>query len=578
MNTMKLLRTSLRKHVWDVISLQRFLVVFLIAFVLAMFSDMVMWHGKKTCTTPISDMQFILFLILMQIIFIITTHNVYFPDALEQNFDTPEPKKEFSSKLMTMACGILTFMSMIFIWIMFSEYMLKLVSSWLGTECDRAATLSSIGYGMGGVLAVIGAIAINRRANADVENNKLTEKGLDNGRFQNITTDLGNQNAAVRVASFYRFYYLALKEKEKKKNKKLAQDIFEILCSYLRIMPIKEHNSKQEKCKNVNLNEKHDSKNHDPEKRTIPENDEFYKERQTLCNVLFKGKFKGKDRPKHEIENKDPLIPKTFPADLQHVYLAYMDLSSANLSHVDFSYADLSHAYLLRADILHAIFSYANLSDSKFRLANLTGANLANANLANANLANAKLVNANLRGSSLTNARLGHADLTNAKLRRANLEGAYLTYANLTNANLLRANLTKTYLGLANFSNADLSNANLSDAYLPKANFSGADFSGANLSNATFSTKYFVRLDAPGANLSDTDFSGADLSNANFIGAQLKDAKLQNVRSIEGANFLYAKIGDEYISPEDLPTDKGKYTAAWTNDEFWAEVEKNKKS
>ena len=62
------------------------------------------------------------------------------------------------------------------------------------------------------------------------------------------------------------------------------------------------------------------------------------------------------------------------------------------------------------------------------------------------------------------------------------------------------------------------------------------------------------------------------------MGVQLKDAKLQNVRSIEKADFSWAKMGDRVISPEDLPTNKGKYIAPWATPEFWAEVEKNEKS
>ena len=250
---------------------------------------------------------------------------------------------------------------------------------------------------------------------------------------------------------------------------------------------------------------------------------------QTLLNILFKPEYK-------------PVFDE-FYAKLENINLTRANLSSANL---------------LTANLRNANLSDINLSDANLSSADLSGAYLSSAYLSSANLSSA-----NLTGTYLVNANLSDANLSDAYLAGANLSGA-----NLSGANLLSANLSGTNLTGANLSNAYLSGANISNAYLIEV----------DLSNARFPNKGFIKLDRPTANVSDSLLSNANLSGTNFMGVQLKGVDLQDVHSIENADFLYAKIGDEPISPKDLPTDKGKYTAAWTNDEFWAEVEKNKKS
>ena len=376
-----------------------------------------------------------------------------------------------------------------------------LLYDWLGTKENETKyeTLRFIGFGIGGVLATVGAVAFNRRATAQIEaakaqtrHNELIEEGHNNERLQNMTANLGHDRMTVRITTFHQLYYLALKDKDKDKTKakRLMQDVFETLCLYLRAMP--------DEAPDLTKQIKH----------------EYLKERQTLFDILFKDKFKS---------NNNGLMSDDFPADLQKFNLAGIDLVNANLSSTNLSAANLSNMNL----------SYANLSS----------ANLEDANLANVNLYCANIVETNLS--------------------RANLAGANLEDANLTNANVSMANLSGVNLSDANLSGADISNAYLIEA---------------DLSNARFSEKGFIRLDRPTADLSSSNFSHANLSGTNFIGVQLEDAKLQDVYSIEKANFLYAKMGDRVISPEDLPTDKGKYIAAWTNDEFWAEVEKNEES
>ena len=612
MNTLELLWISFRKYGWKVILL--LCVIPFIEYVSTTFGSLITWLINETNISlidSIGDIQQFISLLTLTAIILIATICVMF----KQIVDVPEQKNDFSFKLMTIAFGVLSFMLMILVWVMFSPYMLKFAGHLLGTAYDefvalydksemlhdesemlydepeilydKSETLSTIGYGMGGVLAFIGAISINNRANAEAENNKLIEKGHDNERFQNITKDLGHNNAVVRVAAFYRFYYLALKESKKGigKNKKLAKDIFEILCSCLRIMPIKKDRSEQETPKHATFDTKCDSEKHIPSEEDVRENvrrmDKFFKERQTLCNILFKGKFKGKIKDKFKnklkdrfknnpgfgIENKHPLIQNTIRSDLQYAYLACMNFSYADLSYVDFSHANLSHTNFFRADILHAIFTHTNLSCSDLRLADIMDANLAHTNLANTKLSGANLTKANFRESTLTNARIRHANLANAKFRHANLENASLAQTNLTNADLGQSNLIKTDFRRANLSNArllhaDLSQANLfranlSRANLSYANLSYANLSDANLSDANLSLVISFKMNLSGANLSGANLSNAilsdaDLSNSNCRKAKLKSEQLQNVSGFDQADFR-----DTGIKLADLPLGKG---------------------
>ena len=165
----------------------------------------------------------------------------------------------------------------------------------------------------------------------------------------------------------------------------------------------------------------------------------------------------------------------------------------------------------------------------------------------------------------------------------ADLRKAFLVYADLTDTNLVGAKFFGADLNSAFFENANASNAFFSHADLVKANFKGAnltntEFIEAYLEAANLYCANFTNANLRGADLTDARVENADFTNAYFIDANLKNTKFQFVHSIEKACFHFAKIGDRDILPEDLPTNKGQYFATWTTPEFWAEVEKNKKS
>ena len=201
-------------------------------------------------------------------------------------------------------------------------------ATWLGVKSEKKAeTVKLIAYGIIGTLAAINAVVINRRARAQ-------EKKNDDYRFQHLVHDLGHEKATVRVTSFNRFYYLASKEKGEK-GEKLSKDIFEILCSYLRVMSSSHPYTSKEKY-------------------------EYLAESQILFDVLFKGKFKS----------NDPAKP-----GLIHDKIT-VDLRNANFADIDFSNANLSNAKFQKAKFTHINFSNANLSNAKFQKAEFNSANL----------------------------------------------------------------------------------------------------------------------------------------------------------------------------------------------------------
>ena len=165
----------------------------------------------------------------------------------------------------------------------------------------------------------------------------------------------------------------------------------------------------------------------------------------------------------------------------------------------------------------------------------------------------------------------------------ANLGKTFLMYADLTDTNLVGAKFFGANLAAAFFENANASNSFFSHAILIKANFksanlTGTEFKEADLEAANLDGANFTNADLMGADLTDARVENANFTNVSFIAAHLKNVDWSRVHSIEGANFLWATIGDRDISHKDLPTNKGKYLASWADDEFWKQAEKNRKN
>ena len=429
-----------------------------------------------------------------------------------------------------------------------------------GTSAKKA-TIQFISFGVGGVIAAIVAAAINNRARAQMENNKLIEKEHDNERFENMTANLGHGKITVRISTFYRFYHLA--ENNKGENsQKLKKDVFEMLCSYLRAIPDDSSGLNKDECN---------------------------KERETLFDILFKDKFKS---------NSNGLMPDDFPADLKRITLSGMTLSGANLSCADLSDANLAGANFLNANLAGANLAGANLAGASLMHTKLSNTDLSFADLSEANLFNTNLAGANLWRAKLSRAKLSHADVSGADFSGANLSDTDLSGENFSGANFAEADFSNTGLSDTNFSNAnladaiflntDLSNANLSNSDLSDVNFSnaslsGANLSGANLSRANLADAHLADMNLANANLSGANLSGAYLANTNlananlsntnlltahFVGAtlrgvQLKGANLQDVSTVEKTDFRGATVDGKPILSEHIPIDKGEYYADW---------------
>ena len=343
------------------------------------------------------------------------------------------------------------------------------------TNGGKKETIEFIAFGMSGVIAAIVAVAVNRRASAQEQNNELIEKGHDNERFQNMINDLGHRKVTVRIATFYRFYYMAKKEyKSLEKTNQFREDVFEILCTYLHAMS------------GVTPN---------PEKKN-----EHQMERQTLFNVLFKEKFKSKSKS---------IMNDNFSADLRNINLPEMDFSDANFSKVNFSNAKLLNANLFGANLSGADLSKADLSEATLTLADLSGAKLSCTTLSKAKLLGTNLSNATIQDMSFSDTGIIGTRFINAKLAKVHLSDMTLIRANFSNAMFRKVNLAAARLFFVNFSNAKLQNANFSSAYFSNVNFSGANFSGADFQETKFKDVNLMEV----SSVKGADFRKAKIDN-----------------------------------------------------------------
>ena len=206
----------------------------------------------------------------------------------------------------------------------------------------------------------------------------------------------------------------------------------------------------------------------------------------------------------------------------------------------DFSNINLSGSVLERVDLRQVIFKNANLNAIKIVKVDLRGADLSNSSLIDANLAfsnfsEANLFQANLLRVNLFQAKLSSAILQKTELMKANLSEADLSSANLKGANLVLTNLRKANLVKANLNESNLSAANLSDAILEGADLSATDLRSAELHLTNFTNANLSSTNLTAAKLILIEFAGTNLNSANF-----RNAIVENIGSIEAANFTNA--------------------------------------
>ena len=197
-----------------------------------------------------------------------------------------------------------------------------------------------IGLGIGGALAVIGTVVLNRRADAmaksaaamaksaaaTVRNNELIEKGHIDERFKAAIESLGHAAASVRIAAFHQFYNLA----KGSSDKDFVKSIFDILCAHLRQITTDAdyYNGKGQ---------------HKPTE-----------ECQSLLDVLFKN-------PKNLFAG--------LRAQLKGLYLVGANFWDANLQGAVFSRADLRGADFWKAKLEGVFFVNAKLQNADFTVA-----------------------------------------------------------------------------------------------------------------------------------------------------------------------------------------------------------------
>ena len=377
-------------------------------------------------------------------------------------------KDRLINSLITGICSLILFLVII----MFLTCKGGVFAILLGTS-SKKETIEFIAFGIGGLLAAMGAIAINRRAeaqiksaDAQVENNKLIEKGHIDERFKSATENLGSQNTGTRIAAFYQFYYLA----KDSKDGSLKENILNILCSHLRNITIANPHHKKE--------------------NTNPPSEE--------CNILLDILFKPSDKS----------VFGEFKASLWKVNLKGANLSGMNLTGVK----------ILESDFTDATFSGANLSGIKISDTNLTRTNFVRTRLEGAEFYNLDIVDTVFAHASLTKASFFVSNAEGAIFRNTNMIGArfvgmILARADFMDANLTNAKFVREHLGETIFRRANLTNADFT-----YASFDRAIFIGANLEHACFRAVCMSNKESPlrtcfneVSNIEGADFREADI-------------------------------------------------------------------
>ena len=366
-----------------------------------------------------------------------------------------------------------------------------------GSEGGKKETIKFIAFGIGGMLAIMGAVAVNRRAiaqiqnvEAQVENNRLTEKGHIDERFKSATENLGNQNTETRIVAFYQFYYLA----KDSKDDNLKENIINILCSHLRNITVADPRDKEE--------------------NTDPPSEE--------CNILLDILFKPSDKS----------VFGEFKAHLWKVHLKNADLSGMNLAGVKISDSDftgakfpgatLSGIEISNTKLMHADFTGAILEEAKFNFANLI----------NATFNHARLIKASFFGSTVEHASFLHTNLIEAKFSRVNFSHTDFAHANLTNVEFIEEHFSKTIFRSANLTKAKFTSASFDLAILTNANLKDACFRNATM----IDTEPHLCTDFKRVN----NIEGADFRGADIFSGQLPDDKGRYI-----ANWTSDKFWDD---------------------------------
>ena len=284
---------------------------------------------------------------------------------------------------------LIALLAVVFLSVMFSDGAATFWGGKFGTANDddinKTETLKFIGLGIGGVLAVIGALAVNRRADAQIKsakaqvrNNELVEKGHIDERFKVAIQNLASEQPSARIASFYQFYYLA----KNSEDIDFVRNISDILCAHLRY--ITNEDFYYEKTKN-----------------------EPTEECQSLLDILFKPETLEINKNIFtEIKNRQINLQRTYlvnasllRVNIEGAFCGFsnwkgVNFNSANLQKVKFPKTNLSHAEFYDTQLKYADFDCANLENAIFSHVDLKGTVFSQANLRNTQFFNS--INANM--------------------------------------------------------------------------------------------------------------------------------------------------------------------------------------
>lgn len=306
---------------------------------------------------------------------------------------------------------LLALMVIAFTKIMIDTDWLSIFCYLLGTK-GKEDTLAFIGLGMGGVLAFINGITLYFRTKEQTWNNELVEKGNIEDRLQDATENLGHGEMHMRITSFYQFCYVASENiGTLKKTREFRENIFKILCLYLRTISGKLSRPLSDITSQAGVESTYYA---------------LLEECQILFDILFKNKFKSN-------KNKEGIIHNKHKADLRRIYLPGINFKDANLS-----YANLSNSHFPGTNFLHANLSGANLTHADLSRARLPHANLSGADLSDADLSRAVFLDTDLSHADLRSADLSHADFQDADLSHADLQNATLENTKLNNVRSIK--------------------------------------------------------------------------------------------------------------------------------------------
>ena len=295
-----------------------------------------------------------------------------------------------------------------------------LLGGWLGTGDSKQETLQFIGFGMGGLLAAIGAFALNRRADAQIqsaqaqaesaqaqkmiaeaqnesaraaiESNKSAENRYINDQHNAAMQQLGHERDDIRIAAYYSLFRLA------KLYEELREIVFTQLCAHLRqITTASNYAGKKEPTEGV----------------------------QTLLDLLFK----TDDRQ---------TIFHGLKANLRRVHLAGADLAWADLSRADFTDANLQRVIFEFTELQCADFTRAKMHGAKLYQVRMQEARLHQTVLQFVTISLTDMVCASLRGADFRGAHLELVDMQCSSWYSVDFRGARLESVNLHQCDLQR--------------------------------------------------------------------------------------------------------------------------------------------